>query len=141
MQDIKAFLNRGRTIAHELRAMEYQIEQLYNRRDSLGGTVSGERVQSSPAVTDKMAETVAELTDCINEYLAKTARLLEVKNEIQAAIEAVADDRQRLVLFERYVNCKRWEDIAADNCYSWRTVHRIHDRALQKLALFGTLLT
>lgn len=36
---------------------------------------------------------------------------------------------------EKYINCKTWEDVAEDNGFAWRTMHRIHSRALKKINL------
>ena len=35
---------------------------------------------------------------------------------------------------ERYINLKRWEEIAADNNYTWNyLVYRLHPKALEKI--------
>lgn len=45
------------------------------------------------------------------------------------------DGRFRAVLTERYLNNKRWEQIAVDMNYTYRNVIKIHGKALQQFEI------
>jgi DNA-directed RNA polymerase specialized sigma subunit len=66
---------------------------------------------------------------------AKVDELYAIKQEIMAAINNVQDSTLRALLTERYINGKKWEQIAIDLNYSWRQIIRLHGRALQEITI------
>ncbi|MGI5986232.1 MAG: sigma factor-like helix-turn-helix DNA-binding protein [Oscillospiraceae bacterium] len=75
----------------------------------------------------------------------KVSYLVEIREEINAAIDMLANREEQLLLRYRYLDGFSWEEISRMLCVSLRTVHRIHSSALQnfsvpneKLAHFGT---
>lgn len=67
-----------------------------------------------------------ELEDAID-------RLFTIQREILETVETVENCNARILLTERYVNFKTWEQIAKDMCYSLRWVYRMHQRALEQI--------
>ncbi len=63
----------------------------------------------------------------------KKRRLYEIKEEIYQALDKLDADRYFVILFERYIAMKTWEQIAEDNHFSLRSVYRIHGEALKRL--------
>ena len=66
---------------------------------------------------------------------AKVDELYAIKQEIMAAIDNVQDSTLRALLTEKYINGKKWEQIAVDLNYSWRQIIRLHGRALQEITI------
>ena len=66
---------------------------------------------------------------------AKVDELYAIKQEIVAAINNVQDSTLRALLTEKYINGKKWEQIAVDLNYSWRQIIRLHGRALQEITI------
>ena len=60
----------------------------------------------------------------------KIIRWVDLRSEINAAIESVENPEERLLLKYRYLKNESWEDIACELNVSYRTVHRIHASAL-----------
>ena len=73
---------------------------------------------------------LVEYQSMIEEKLAEQAA---VKSEIMAAIYQLKDRRQRLILMGRYLDMKKWEQIASELNYSYMNVTRIHGYALQEV--------
>ena len=65
----------------------------------------------------------------------KVDELYAIKQEIMAAINNVQDSTLRALLTEKYINGKKWEQIAVDLNYSWRQIIRLHGRALQEITI------
>ncbi|WP_313151867.1 hypothetical protein [Lacrimispora sp.] len=65
----------------------------------------------------------------------KRHKLMDKQSKITEAINSLDDDDECTIMTEKYLNGKTWEQVAEDNGYSWRTVHRIHGRALKKIKL------
>lgn len=55
--------------------------------------------------------------------------------EIIQAINALDNENERDVIYGRYIQDKRWEEICTDMRYSWRQIHRFHSSALCKIKL------
>ena len=125
----KEYFKQAFTIHRLIKAKESRIQDLRDMLEHVGGMGQQIKVQSSPK-SDPMAELVATLVDLIVECQMDYARLLTIQREIQQEIERVERADLRLILFERYVNLKTWEDIAISIGYTVRHVTRLHGQAL-----------
>jgi Sigma-70, region 4. len=87
---------------------------------------------SDPHSKENIIARVAELEDQINAAIDKR---LDVRAEINAAIEQVQSDRQRTLLRMRYIEGKKWDDIAEYMHYDidGRKIFSLHGRALLSL--------
>ncbi len=65
----------------------------------------------------------------------KVAYLIQLKEEINAAIDMLASRDEQLVLRYRYLDNCTWEEISRMLNVSLRTVHRIHGSALQNFSV------
>lgn len=121
----KEWLNRARTIERELRVMGEAREEMIAKLTKATRSISGDIVQSTkdPHAFDRLGELAHEIE-------ARTRELDRVKAEILRTINRVPDGLCRVVLIERYLNCKSFERVAVDNYISIRNVWRIHGRAL-----------
>ena len=82
---------------------------------------------------DPFGDVTSALLDLIDECQKDIVRFIEIQKKMEEVINSVEGNDLQLVLFERYVNQKRWEDIASDNNYGWDTVHRKHRLALGRV--------
>ncbi|BAL01368.1 hypothetical protein OBV_41690 [Oscillibacter valericigenes Sjm18-20] len=90
----------------------------------------GERVsksRSTEAPFARMIEKIVDLEKVINRNIN---RYMDLKTEMNAAIDRVSNVDERLLLRYRYLNNYSWDDIAQLLNVSGRTVHRIHSSAL-----------
>ena len=77
-------------------------------------------------------ETVMRLmryNDMANEY---TDELVNLKIQIAEEIMTLENDTHRMVLRERYIRCKKWEEIAVDKHIDLRWLYRLHGKALKE---------
>lgn len=63
----------------------------------------------------------------------KIDELIRVKAEIERTVSAVSDERLRLILIARYINCKTFEYIACEMHYSYKQICRLHGKALLRM--------
>ena len=54
----------------------------------------------------------------------------EKKQEIISEIEKVPQENYRQLLFDRYILCQKWEQIALDRDKGVRWIYRLHGKAL-----------
>lgn len=62
-------------------------------------------------------------------------RLVDLRSEINAAIESMENPEERLLLKYRYLKNESWEDISYELNVSYRTVHRIHASSLNNFVV------
>lgn len=89
-----------------------------------GGQLPG-GVTPTDAKIDKRDELLALYADKCTQM---DAELLAIEQAIDCL-----DPRERTLLRLHYTQGLTWEDVCHVMSYSWRQVHRIHDKALEKL--------
>ena len=107
-----------------------QLEALATNISAAFGSGSG-----GSGVSDKVGRNVDKIIDLEKEIDAKIDKLVDLREEIEAAIEAVEDSRYRTILTERYINGKKWADIADNMHIDVRWVFSLHGYALKKIKI------
>ena len=127
---LKRYINLDREIERKLeevarlRAKLTKITQVHSTEPRGGGSIYG-----------KTEEILAKIVDLEKEIDADVDRLVAIRDGIKTMIEAVEDDRERLLLQYRYLDGWTFEKIAVEMHYSWRQIHRLHSRALSNLKM------
>ena len=78
-----------------------------------------------PACVEKIWELERELN-------AKLSDIVEQRQDIERAIEALPDNQKQLMRY-RYIDGMKWEKVAVEMNMEYRWVLRIHGRALQEI--------
>lgn len=74
---------------------------------------------------------VAELTDKLNQKLHQA---IMVQENIKKLLESLDDIKLRQLMFYRYINGMRWEEIAVRMDFNYRWVLRLHRKALNQIS-------
>ena len=115
------------------RHIDVRIEQLTQMRALATRTTAalGGMPRSGSPDPHRLESVMARIADMEAELTGDVERLLELKQEIAAAIAAVPDPQQQLLLELRYLCFKSWNDIATVLHYSPGYVHQMHSAALR----------
>lgn len=128
-EDLRAYEDLRRERDHLAHLIEELESVLYGPKvPTLDGMPRGGSFDNSHVV-DKMGDKHAKLQKLYEEKVAELDRRIA---EIEAAIEPLEPNERKLIRLH-YIEGLTWEDVAVEMSYSWRHVHRIHGRALQKL--------
>lgn len=126
----KEYLNSIRKYKRITDSFASQIEDI---RNEIGGLrairYDTDKVQTSPS--NRMEELIPKLIKLEESY---TSALVHYRTEMLKRISLIATLPNQLhvtVLTLRYVEGKRWEEIALETDYSFRHITRIHGDALQ----------
>ena len=76
---------------------------------------------------------ISKIVDLETEINAEIDKLVEKRKEIEGIIRAVEDSTLRTLLEYRYINGKKWEEIALMMGYDYRYILKIHGKALSLL--------
>ena len=140
----KEYLEYVRSLDIRLRMKDAQISQLQRdiccirALDYTKDRISG----GSPVdISDK----IARLDELIREANEEWDELIEMREQAKTLISKLESATQQEVLTKRYIQNKRWEQIAVELNITWRHTFRIHRAALkefsQKMALNVSILT
>ena len=92
-----------------------------------------------------MSDKIARLDELIRDTNREWDELIEIREQAKALISRLESATQQEVLTKRYIQNKRWEQIAVELNITWRHTFRIHRAALeefsQKMALNVSILT
>jgi DNA-directed RNA polymerase specialized sigma24 family protein len=127
---LKRYINLDREIDRKLeevarlRSKLTRVTEVFTAEPKGGGSIYG-----------KTEEILAKIVDMEREIDADVDRLISIRDNIKAIIEAVEDDRERLLLQYRYLDGRTFEEIAVQMHYSWRQIHRLHSKALTNLKM------
>ena len=119
----KEYLKQAYLLDKQIQVEVKELEQLREMR----GT---NRNLEAPFI-----KTIEKIWDYEQRIDAQINRLIDLRSEINAAIESMENPEERLLLKYRYLKNESWEDISYDLNVSYRTVHRIHASALNNFVV------
>lgn len=130
----KEYLNQAR---HLDALINCRLREIDYWKDLSSG-VSGMRFDGMPHNPNRPTE--ARFVRCLEKIdeiqrsvEEKITYLVRLKEEINTAIDKLENRDEQLVLRYRYLDDCNWEEISRMLNVSLRTVHRIHESALQNL--------
>ena len=126
----KDYLSQAKYLDQSINAKIQQLGQLNDLATKATAVLTGMPHNPSGS-TSTMADTVVKIVDLQDEINHDIDELVDLKAEIREVIDAVPDTDLRLILEERYLNWKSWEQIAVSLGYNLRYVHKLHRLALE----------
>lgn len=85
-------------------------------------------------------EVIARMMDSEESLNQEVLKLIEIRENVRAAIAGVENVECRMLLEERYLCYHGWNEIAEDMGYSLDNVYRIHRKALEEIHIDPNLL-
>ena len=127
----KQYLSQYKRMMDECRCLDIEIEELWTQLTSSTSSIDG---MPKGSVTDHQTKLHAIMADKVKAKRAKKAEAEELMAEILEVIDKVTDPVHRQLLFERYIQDKKWEDIAIDLMYVEEYVRgELHGKALNEI--------
>lgn len=133
----KEYLSQLKDINYTIWIINEQLQEINAELYSLGspaGKLSYDRVDTSFGISDKKENLINKALELEKKLEKERRKLSGKKLLIISQINKVSDKKQRAVLNERYVKCKKWEVIAEEMDVSVRYIYKLHGYALQSFA-------
>ena len=115
----------------EIHDLQEEIKELQSLQQSIGAVKFGGAGGGS-GNSDAIGSKLAKLNDMLEYYVLKIEERIIQQERIEKELERLPVTERRLMRY-RYIDGLEWKDIMGKMCYSWKQVHRIHGRALEKL--------
>lgn len=136
----KQYLRSLRLLDISINQKIKEMEGLERSRVSLGSMdYSRDRVQTSPEPDASYTHVVDHIADLQAEINREIDRYVDRKHKIINQIQGLEDHRYVDVLYKRYVEGKRMEEIAYLMSYNFKYTLQLHAEALTKFEeIYGT---
>jgi RNA polymerase sigma factor (sigma-70 family) len=116
------------TMVEELEADLYSLGS-----PNLDGMPHGGAGPGNPTANKAIKHADLRITELLTTYRQKLAELTDALTEIENSIKGL-EPRERTLIRLYYAEGLTWEKVCTEIGYSWAQTHRIHAKALQKLA-------
>lgn len=130
----KEYLSQARVLDMLINSKQAELYKLKLMSTSISSPQISDKVQSNGQ--NVAMKIIDKIVDLQNEINTEIDNLIDLKIEIRNVIEQIPNLIERVVLIERYINCKSWEEISDIIHYEERNTHYLHGKALQHLAPF-----
>ena len=137
MLDKQKWLERGRDIDKEIRALHHAKERAYSDATRITSFMDSVRSAKgrAPLSGGRHADALARVYEFEEMIENRILALYTVKHEIHTEIDKITDPRYRTLLIHRYINLSNWERIAIEMNYSYDYVKKeLHSAALNAFA-------
>lgn len=127
----KSYLNQIRIIDQDIQSRIEEKQRLY--ATLIGSpSITHDVVQSSK--TDAYDERYMKIIEAGEEIDKRIDKLVDKKIEASRKIDELGKENNTsmVILRERYINLKTWEQIACQMNYSIRHINRLHGEALDQ---------
>ena len=125
----KYTLRQYQALEKEIRCLKDEIERL---RESFSAPLVHDGMPRASTYQDRVATLTARIIDLDNILTSKLSQLIDCRILIEEAIDTL-DSADRLLLRLRYIDGKRWDEIADEMGYSTRRILQIHGNAIKRL--------
>ena len=128
----KEYLAQARNIDQDIQDMLEEVAVLRSMAEKTTAILSGMPGKAAKG-TSQLADTVGKLIEQEQKIDGEINRLVDLRTEIYAAIQQVADRDARRVLHLRYMGYRSWSAIAEEMKLSLRQIYRLHGEGLKKI--------
>lgn len=131
----KEYLQQIRKLDLQIHNKQLEKEEIWNRMQGCAA-ISYEPKIGAPGTpnTKSPQEKYFPILESYEKEIAEDIdRLIDVKREVMAVIDSLDDPDEINLLYMRYLQYLKWEEIALKMNFSYMHVHRIHGKALQSV--------
>lgn len=128
----KEYLMQVRNLESKMKILKEEIDILREMVVSTGAIQQGERVLSS-GTQDKMAETICKINEKECEWNDLMREFALARANVIINIQKLNNPEYEQILYKRYCQSKKWEEIALEMNYTYQWVCKLHGRALLEL--------
>ena len=125
----KNYLTEIRKLDRKIANKQMELESLKALVTSITPTLKEVNVQSGGS-QDRLGDTMAKILDLQNEINRDIDKYVDRKLEAIRLINKLEDDVSINILIQRYVNYKRWDEIAESLHYTRQGIFKKHGQAL-----------
>lgn len=125
----KEYLRQYEYATMRIRRLEEELDQETDLIDAIRSASDNDGMPHGSGTSDPTAEKAIRLADKTLRLIDARLDAVRIRQEVYDFIQGI-DGIEGEVLYERYINLRKWEEICVLVHYSWQGVHKVHKRAL-----------
>lgn len=129
---VKEYLRQYEEAERIARRLKQEYEDELNYIDSIKSPLDTDGTPHGSGISRIVEQRALRLIERINKYQEAEAAAREKKHQVFDLIWNVPGLKGD-ILYERYINLKKWEDVADSVHLSLRQVHNLHGQVLYEL--------
>lgn len=134
-EKVKEWLWRYREAKKDVRRLEEELRELVELQRSISAVGYTDMPKGGCRQGD-LSEYVVKQERAVKKVQKARYQRIVIFQEVKNVIERLSTADEREIISARYISGKPWESICAEHEYSWRTMHRIHSKALEEIFEF-----
>lgn len=129
-EEVKSYLNQAYYIDRRIDVLQNELSMLESKLEKCSPSYTTTRCGSPQPSFEYTLDRVIKYRETLNREINN---LVDHKRDIKQAIEKLDNDKEKLILYKRYINFQTFESIAEDLKLDPRQIYRIHKKTLEKL--------
>ena len=129
-EELKEYIETKR----EIKIIEEKIEFLESKKTSIKSQIITDMPRGE-AEQDRLGQLLIQIEELIELYNEKQIKLMKQQTEIENCIDKLDSSLERNIMRYVYFEGMRFEEVSCIIHYSYRTVRRIHKRAIENLGI------
>lgn len=131
----KEYLQQIRKLDLQIQNKQLEKEDILNRMKGCAAISYDPKIGASgtPNTKSPQEKYYPILERYEKEIAVDIDRLIDVKREVMAVIDSLDDPDEINLLYKRYFQYLKWEEIALKMHFSYKWIHRIHGNALRSV--------
>lgn len=125
----KEFLKQYEYADQRARRLRAEYEREKALIDAIRSSSDNDGMPHGSGISKPVEDKAIRLADKTMKWKMAELDALHARQEVFELINSI-DGIEGEVLYERYVNLRKWEEICVLVHYSWQGVHKVHKRAL-----------
>lgn len=121
-------------VKREIEIIGEKIEFLESKKTSIKSQIITDMPRGE-AEQDRLGQLLIQIEELIDSYNEKQIKLMKQQTEIENCIDKLDSSLERNIMRYVYFEGMRFEEVSCIIHYSYRTVRRIHKRAIENLGI------
>ena len=128
----KDFLKSYNKAKMKIWRLEEELEEL--RQNKISPSIINDGMPHASNVSD-LSGYAAKVDEIERNIMRQRYLCVCTFQDVRGHIDAMTEEREKVLLTYRYLRGMKWEDICVKMDYSWKHMHRIHADALKNFSL------
>lgn len=128
----KEFLKQYEEADKRVQRLNEEYEKELELIDAVRSTADYDTQPKSRSFRKTVEDKAIRLADKARQRTDARLEAIRIRREVFDVIDNVKGDEGD-VLYQRYINLRKWEEICVLMNYSWAGIHKLHRRALEQI--------
>lgn len=133
IEEVKSYLNQAYYLDKRITALQDELTMLESKLQRCTSSYTNVKGCGNQPTFEYTLDRVMKYRERLNREIDN---LVDRKRDIRKVIDKLDNDKEKLILYKKYINFQTFESIAEDLDITPRQVYKIHKKSLEKLQKF-----